>query len=313
MTKHLRRKKNLLLLAAIACLCLFGCFLFSMQTSLAVKNQVEHTRETVRQIPALVDNAYQSAEQNRLSYDEVYQSKAVTVAYMAARDSRFQPSTSYLQNLASEIQVDNIILLDRQGNVTASADSRTPDFTRSRYNQLRTVFETGEPAAAFDVTTGDVTRRYYASKLDDSHEVVIEQNSGELQQIQSAVNSWENMLGNVKAGLGGYTFAVSSQDYTILYHPDETMLGQDSLQAGLKVEHLEEGYYGWMNLNGQRLLCGVTHLDAHNAYAICAVPEGELTASRNITVGIVLFIFFVVLTLVSVYACLLYTSDAADE
>ena len=92
MTKHLRRKKNLLLLAAIACLCLFGCFLFSMQTSLAVKNQVEHMQETVRQIPALVDNAYRSAEQNRLSYDEVYQSKAVTVAYMAARDSRFQTS-----------------------------------------------------------------------------------------------------------------------------------------------------------------------------------------------------------------------------
>lgn len=313
MTKHLRRKKNLLLLAAIACLCLFGCFLFSMQTGLAVKNQVEHTRETVRQIPALVDNAYRSAEQNRLSYDEVYQSKAVTVAYMAARDSRFQSSTSYLQNLASKIQVDNIILLDRQGNVTASADSRTPDFTRSRYNQLRTVFETGEPAAAFDVTTGDVTRRYYASKLDDSHEVVIEQNSSELQQIQSAVNSWENMLGNVKAGLGGYTFAVSSQDYTILYHPDETMLGQDSLQAGLKVEHLEEGYYGWMNLNGQRLLCGVTHLDAHNAYVICAVPEGELTASRNITVGIVLFIFFVVLTLVSVYAILLLRQQETEE
>ena len=99
MTKHLRRKKNLLLLVAIACLCLFGCFLFSMQTSLAVKNQVEHTRETVRQIPALVDNAYRSAEQNRLSYDEVYQSKAVTVAYMAARDSRFQSSTSYLQKM----------------------------------------------------------------------------------------------------------------------------------------------------------------------------------------------------------------------
>lgn len=310
MIKELRRKKGWLAAASILCLFLLGCFLYLMQTSLAIKNQQEQTRENIQQIQGLVEHADQSAEQNRISYDEVYQSKAETVAYMANKDRQFQYTTAYLKNLASTMNVNNIVILDRDGNIVAAAGSQTPDFTKNRYNQLRTVFETREASEAFDVTMDEVTFRYYAAMIDSRHEVVIQQNSEELQQIQSDINSWESMLSHIKAGLNGYTFAVSSQDYTLLYHPDETLTGQDSLNAGLKVEHLEDEYYGWMNLYGQQLLCGVKYLDDRNAYVICAVPEDELAASRNITVGIVLFIFFVVLTVVGTYAILLLQQQA---
>ena len=66
---------------------------------------------------------------------------------------------------------------------------------------------------------------------------------------------------------------IRDRDYTVLYHPDGTKLGQDSIDAGLEVENLEDGFYGWMTMNGERLYCGVKKLDAHNAYVICAVPE----------------------------------------
>lgn len=313
MTKEVSRKKKLLLVAGIICLVLLGGFLTLMQTGLSIQSQHENMRENVIQIESVVDKAYASAEQSRVSYDEVYQSKAETVAYMANKDNRFTETTSYLKNMAGRLDVTGIGILDRDGNLIAGSGTEFPDFTRTRYNQLRTVFENGEPSEAFEVEKDGVIRRYYGAKINGSTEVVIAQDPAELHQMQDEINSWESMLSNVKVGLRGYTFAVSSQDYTVLYHPDEAVLGQDSINAGLEVENLEDGFYGWMTMNGQKLYCGVKYLDAYNAYVICAVPEAELVASRNITVGVVLFIFFVVITIVGTYAVLLLQEQAKES
>lgn len=304
MTKELRRKKSLLLAVGAICLLLLGGFLVVMQTGLSVKTQRENTQENVRQIQALVDDAYATAEQSRESYDEVYQSKADSAAYMAKRDERFTYTDAQMKRIANLMNVTNVLVVDKGGSIVAKAKPTAADFSLVRFNQLRTVFDTGEPSEAFEVTIGENTYRYYAAQIDGEREIVIEHDPAELHQIQEDIDSWESMLGNVKVGLNGYTFAISSKDYTVLYHPDESVIGQDSLNAGLDVENLEDGYYGWMTMNGQRLYCGVKNLDAYNAYAICAVPESELVSSRNITVGIVLFIFFVVITVVIAYALL---------
>ena len=304
MTRELHRKKKLMIAIGAVCLLLLGGFLVMLQTELSVKTQEENIRENVAQIQALVDSAHETADQNRLSYDEVYQSKAETAAYMAVKDKRFTYTDSQMKRLADQMNVTNILVVDREGKEIAGAKPAVADFTRNRYNQLRTVFETGEPSEAFDVTVGENTRRYYGARINMERQIVIEHDPAELHQIQEDISSWASMLDNVKAGLNGYAFAVSSQDYTVLYHPDPSMVGADSLNAGLNVENLEDGYYGWMTLNGQKLFCGVKKLDDYNAYAICAVPEAELVSSRNITVGIVLFIFFVVITVVIAYAIL---------
>lgn len=304
MTKELSRKKSLLIVAGAVCLLLLGGFLMMMQTEMSVRTQEENSRENVQQIQTLVDGAYATAEQNRISYDEVYQSKAASAAYMAQKDTRFRETDAYLRQLADFMNVTNVLIVDRDGKTLAKAKATAADFSLVRYNQLRTVFATGEPSEAFDVTIGESTHRYYGARIDGNRQIVIEHDPAELVQIQEDIRSWASMLGNVKVGLNGYTFAVSSQDYTVLYHPDETKIGLDSLNAGLEVEHLEDGFYGWMTLGGERLFCGVAKLDAYDAYAICAVPQSELVSSRNITVGIVLFIFFVVLTVLIAYALL---------
>lgn len=304
MLKELRRKKILLIIVGAVCLLFLGGFLVMMQTELSISNQRENSQENVRQIQSVVDNAYEAAEQSRISYDEVYQSKAASAAYMANKDLRFTYTDSQMKRLADLMNVTNMLVIDREGSILARAQSTAADFSLARYNQLRTVFDTGKPSEAFEVIIGDDVHRYYAARIDSEHEIVIEHDPEELHRIQEEINSWESMLGNIKVGLNGYTFAVSSQDYTVLYHPDESVIGQDSLNAGLEVESLEDGYYGWMTMHGQRFYCGVKKLDTYNAYAICAVPESELIASRNITVGIVLFIFFVVMTVIIAYAFL---------
>lgn len=302
MTKKWGGKKGLLIAGAAACLLLLGGFLVILQTELSMRTQKENIQENVRQIQPLVDGAFAAAEQNQESYDEVYSSKAASVAYMAGKDQRFTFTDSQMKQLADALNVTNVLMVDRKGNIVAQAKPTAADFARARYNQLRTVFDTGEPSEAFHVTVGDKTRRYYGARMDAGRQIVIEHDPAELLQAQETISSWESMLGNIKTGLNGFAFAVSSQDYTVLYHPDATLIGQDSLNAGLRVENLEDGFYGWMTLGGQKFYCGVKQLDAHNAYVICAVPELEMVSSRNITVGIVLFIFFVVIAVIISYA-----------
>ena len=136
---------------------------------------------------------------------------------------------------------------------------------------------------------------------------MIEQDPAELYEILEHTSTWRSMLENVSVGLDGYTFAVSAQTYTFLYYPDEALNGTDALGAGIDVKELEDDNYTWMTVEGKRLYCGVKKAD--NAYIICAVAADEITASRDITVGMVLFIFFAVITLVVAYAVILMRDE----
>lgn len=305
MSNKLKKKAAIMVVIEVVCIVLLGIFLTAMQTRLSVQNQREDTEEKIQQMQGLIDSADEAAEQNKVSYDEVYQSKAESVAYMAKKNQDFTYTDAKMKELAKMMNVTNILILDQEGNQIARAEKSPADFTYSRYNQLRTVFTDNEPSEAFDVTVGESQHRYYGAKIDEGREAVIEHDPKELNQILEDTSSWKSILGNVSVGLDGYAFAISSQDYTFLYHPNEDMVETDSLTAGVDVTELEDNSYGWMTINGQRLYCGVTKIEGDNAYIVCAVPESEITASRNITVGIVLFIFFAVITIVVVYAILM--------
>lgn len=152
---------------------------------------------------------------------------------------------------------------------------------------------------------GDQVRRYYAAKIDEEREAVIEQDPEELHVLQEDTSSWKSILGKIHVGLKGFTFAVSNQDYTFLYYPDEEMTGQDSLDAGLKVEELADDHFAWMEIKGERYFCGVKNIPADDAFVICAVPQEEMTSSRNVTVAVVLFCFFAVITVIVCYSVLI--------
>lgn len=312
MKKSLRGKTVAALLMEMLCILIFGVFLVWMQTGLSVSNQQENTQEKLDGMQQVIDNADLLALQNAGSYDEVYQSKAESVAYMANYDNNFTCSDGKMQELADIMNVNNVLIIDREGKVLAKAEKTAADFTYPRYNQLRTVFETEEPSEAFEVMIDGNVRRYYGAKIDEEREAVIEQDPDELHKLQEDTSSWKSILGNINVGLEGFTFAVSNQDYTFLYYPDEEMVGKDSLDAGLKVEELSDNHFAWMSINGESYFCGVKNIPADDAFVICAVPREEMTSSRNITVTVVLFVFFIVITSVVVYSVLILKEQQAD-
>lgn len=298
---ELKRKAIGMFVIELICLVLLGGFLMMVQTTLSVNRQKSDLQTKMQQVKELASSMDEEAEQTRETFDDIYEAKASSLAYMVQTlQGSAAVSDRVMKEYRTVLNVDNILILDREGNQLAKARNSPADFTRSRYNQLRTVFDDGKVSAAFEVENGDTRYRYYGARIDAGRMAVIEQNPGELDQLMEDTASWKGILGNVSVGLDGYSMAISSKDYTFLYHPNDDLTGADALDAGIDVEELEDGNSTWLTIGGERLFGGITRVN--DAYIICAVSEEEITQSRNITVGIVLFIFFVVMTVVLTYA-----------
>lgn len=162
-----------------------------------------------------------------------------------------------------------------------------------------------------EINTEDLWARYYSARVDDETMIVIEQNLEQLQATLDATVSQKGVLSNVSVGMQGFVFAVSGRSYVIEYHPDEDMIGKDALNSGVSVASLEDGEFSWITLDGKEYYCGVQEID--QTYYISAIPEKEIVGSRNITVGIILFIFVSVMTIVVTYGIFIMREDEKKE
>ena len=291
-------------------LTLVGMLLTNMQTDLSLGDQRDNIAEKLDEMDELLLAADASGVEITEAFDEENRGKAGSAAFMYQNGVLTGYTRANMQLLRDLLDVDNVLILSTEGRKLAQAGTSPADFTRSRYNQLRTVFSDGQPSAAFEVDFGDACYRYYGARIDDSAMAVVEKDAETLYHRLEASATLASTLKNVTVGLNGFSFAISAKDYTFLYYPDETVIGQDAISMGLSVTSLEDGSFGWMEIGGQRLYGGATLLD--DTYILCAVTSEEILASRNTTVTIILFAVFVALTLVVAYAFFIL-HDIHDE
>lgn len=310
MSKRLKRRTIVLIVIELISLCVLGVVLSQMQTSLSLSNYRKDTQVKMEQMNELVQTAHEEAEQVTETYDDTYRAKADSIAYMAKYEVDFEQTNAKMVELQSLLDVDNVLIVKKDGSVVAKAQKTNANFTYERFNQLRSVFEQNEPSRAFEVSFEEANYRYYAAKINDDTMVVIEQNTQELAQLLAHTNTWESMLSNVKVGLHGYTFAISAKNYLFLYHPEEAMVNKDALDAGISVDSLEDGTYTWMQVNHESIYAGVAKVD--DTYIVCAIPESEIQASQAMSVAVVLFVCFSIMTIVVVYGVLL-TKEEEQE
>ena len=282
-----------------------------MQTSLSLSNQRESTKAKLEEMDEIIAQAKESEVQTTQSFDEIQQSKVASMAFMFRNGVMEGYTEANLQGCKVLLDAENVYILDREGNKLGASQNASVDFTLVRYNQLRTVFDENEASEAFEVETDRGRFRYYGYRIDDSAMAVLEKNPAELDDLLASTSTWDAMLRTVTVGLNGFTFAVSDKDYTFLYYPNENLVGMDALAEGIAVDDLEDGNYTWLEVNGELLYCGVEHVE--DAYVICAVPEDEILSARDITVMIILFSFFVVITLVITYAFFIMIQEQKKE
>ncbi len=309
MSHRLKIKAAILAAFVAASVVAMGFILSTMQDGLSIEACEADIQREMDELPGLLENAQSETEQNTQTFDAIYQSKAESVAYMANNQTGFAATDAQMVQLKSLLGVDNVIVVNRDGSIVAQAQDTLADFSYNRYNQLRSVFDSGEPSAAVEVSFADAgtTMRYYAARIDGSTMAVIEQNPAELDDLIATTGSLASVLSGVSVGRSGYVFAISAQNYLVEYHPVEGVVGSDALDDGIDVADLEDGSFGWMEFNGERLYCGVTQIG--DTYYISAVPESDMVASRNLTVGVILFIFFSVAMIVALYGIFVMRED----
>ncbi len=310
MSKRLKLKLAILVGIVVVGMIAMGVWVSAKQTNLTLQNYTQEMQQEADALPALLAEAKDETELNTKNFDAIYQSKAESVAFMANNNTGYTATNSKMQEYQSLLGVDNVMIVSRDGSVVAKAEDTKADFTSSRFNRLRAVFDDGKASDAVKVESAEQNwyKRYYSAKIDDSTMVVIEQNPEELNQLVKDSGSTEAVLKNITIGQTGYMFAISAQDYTIQYHPNAALIGGDALNYGFDVVDLEDGTYNWMKFNGTSMYCNVTKVD--DMYYVAAVPESDISSARTVTTGVILFVFLAVTAMVVLYGiCVLHDNE----
>ena len=310
MSKRLKIKVAILVAVVVAGMIAMGICISTMQNNLSLENYTQEMKQEAQDLPDLLKQASEETEQNTKTYDALYQSKAESVSYIANNKAGYEATNSKMLEYKDLLEVDNVLVVDRSGKVVAQAQDSKADFSSSRFNRLRAVFDTkkASDAVIVDLDSQNWHDRYYSARIDDDTMVVIEQNPEELNQWIKDSGSTEAVLKNITIGQSGYMFAVSAKDYTIQYHPNSNLIGADILQEGFDVTKLEDGAFFWASINKANSYCNVTKID--DMYYISAVPESDISSARSVTTGVIVFAFFVVMAMVVLYGiCVLHDEE----
>lgn len=309
MSKKLSKKIVALLVVVAASMVAMAFLLYNMQSQLTRNSYVEEMQLEAEELETLLAEADEDTEQNTIQFDSNYQSKAAQVAFMAQNDAGFEISDTKMSEYQKLLGVDNVLVVNAAGDILASAGPTKATFSYARYNRLRETLKTGKPSKAveIDVPERNWHMRYYSARIDDNTMVVIEQSPESLRELIEATGSTASVLSNIALGQHGYVFAASARDYIVEYHPDESVIGSDIIDLGFDPSMLEDGAYATVTVNGEELFCGVRLID--DMYYICAVPESDMNASGTLTVGVILFAFFVVIATVALYGVFVLRDD----
>lgn len=313
MSPRLKKKSALLIAVLAICAVIMGAFLSFMQTDLSKQDYDLEFDQVADQLPALIENARDSAEESAETFDTLYQTRAAAVSFMAANDAGYEATDAKMSELKSLLKVDNVLIVKNDGSIVAKAQNTETDFAGANFDALRTCLSTGDPSGPVEVDSSDKDQamRYYASKIDDSTMVVVEQSPEELNALVQSTGSVESALKNISLGSHGYVFAVSTKKHLITYHPDSDLMGTSAIDDGIGEAQLKDGNDFSATLDGERLYCRVKQIDG--TYYVLTIPESDMASSRNITVGVILFAFVAVVAAVTLYDLFVLADDEAGE
>ena len=104
------------------------------------------------------------------------------------------------------------------------------------------------------------------------------------------------VLDGIKAGAGGFAFAIEKKDGTVAYHPNNLLMGKKASEIGLADEHLADGFSDFIYIDNQKLYASCLETDDYYVYV--AAPEDSFMHQRvplTIATGIIAAICFVLI------------------
>lgn len=284
MKKRMSRKITTLCIWGLVFLAAATGIMGYMQYRINLEDKYNDIQERMNEIPKIIESAAERKDGSLDAYDKINDSKATLVAYMVRKIPDGVATKEKLQTLADTLDVVNISLLDTKGNIILALNESEADFTRPRFNQLRTVFKAGESDTAkpFDIVNGNTFTRYYAAKINDNWEAVLSVDSTKFYGRVGTATILDNVLSNFSANSEQLTFAVTSLDNSIGAFPGRSdLLGHDVTEFGIEPGTLIDGNICTLNFEGVKYIAGTRYVGNDGAAAIVTMtPErGDFTSA----------------------------------
>ena len=306
MEKMLKKKKLLLICINLIGFVVAALVLLNVQISTVESHWNEKLINKRSEIEQRVRNADALSDKIEKYYNETYTSKAKTAAFIIKHSEHLTSDNFYLSNLRERLEVTNLFIADKEGSVLFYASLPvSANINKDRFNELRTVFLTDKTDACstpFEVDFNNSVRRYYAAKIDDNTEVIVEQNPEELKRNQELISSHDSVLKKIKVGVNGFVFSISAKDYTFSYYPaNDELTGTDALVSGIHLEKLQDGYVGWIHVDDNVYYSSVLLNAEKNTFYISAVPMNEIVRSSFISGLAILLVLLMISSALSAY------------
>lgn len=295
-------------LAAVFSMALFLNIYFGKSLIADNGEKIKITFQAALQNSSSMDARRESVES---TFDIDYFHRADTVSYMLNNLNTGETRQQVLSRYRTLLNLDNIVIIDGEGNITDFALNSKTDFADPAFQSITDLLSSGTERKVVEAASGDAVYRYYASVIDNEHIAVAAVNRRELDSLTAPFVGWKAKLAGITPGKSGYLFAVSSDSGKILYHPDESFIGKDNSQLIQESDILSDGFSGTAIIKGVK--CRVSVKESGDAFIIACVPFSGIFSSYYVLDALVLLVFTSFLIIMVIYALGIHEAEIEDE
>ncbi|MDO4939888.1 MAG: mechanosensitive ion channel family protein [Lachnospiraceae bacterium] len=159
--------------------------------------------------------------------NSIYKSFVRLISEILMRSNNNSVSNEDLQKICTDLSAKNIAIINQEGELLNNAYPVDVDFTRDRFNQLKYALEADGASEGFAVTVNGVKTLYFGYPYDGDKIVVLMVPAKELEEANEETFGWANLMSNAKLGIDGFSLAVDSTDYSIVWAENEELIGQN--------------------------------------------------------------------------------------
>ncbi|MCR5108145.1 MAG: mechanosensitive ion channel family protein [Lachnospiraceae bacterium] len=314
MPKFIKKRGIILSIAAVIVLAALYYVLFLSQIFLTDSSYSKDLTSKLDSTEKALSESMELLEESYESYDKISWSKVKMAAYYAKNDDSILLGRRSMNKLLTILDVDNVIVIDSKGNYITSANPVDIDFTAPVFDPLRETFETHEPTEGLYLTDTEAEESYIynAMYVSDDAEILIVQNSKELDELNRNSSSWENILSRNTYGLNGINFSIGT-DYKFLYFPDDKIFEKSPSYIGISQKDLQSDNQFVCNVNGIEYMCKSRYIEAEEAYVVCGIDINNVLRNISISVIIILFIIGSCIFLQILYAMMIMREEYEEH
>ncbi len=245
-----RQYKLLVITITISSVMMF--FTFYLHTLYPMSFWAESSERQTQSIQSTVTiNESQAKTFTNLYANAKNQQLSGLAKYISAKDNTEQDDISYygthIGAMAMQIldkngkEVPGMTYMSKSSEISSDNEDENADFLKKAYNQdnEKDIFDWMSDGRTDvqnlqneDGNTGYLATSYYSKEVDNA--------------LKSY--SLAGTLQRVSPGRNGFVFSVDRTDNTILYHPDEEMIGANALEYGLKEGQIKDNYCDYITL-----------------------------------------------------------------